>query len=223
MVWILKFDQFNNLQLGGKMPLPKNISDLKKLILSVNSTEFQYLCDASFWIPLKKITNSKSMWQSLSSDVILDTRDLPWAEYEPSGEYLQQKCVYASDAFYSANCNGKGCSICQFEEERIFKLKGLCSDQAIVDTDYIYVSDENNQSHIMFRGLLGRTNLVLKQNSSNWDMIKTQMTEGINETIGNFNTSKKFPLGTHTWNLNFHCQKMMPNSSSVDLKLTKVR
>ena len=131
--------------------------------------------------------------------------------------------MYACDAFYSSDCKSKGCFVCQFEEAKIFKLKGLCSEQTLADTDYFYFNDEKNQNQIMFRGLLGRTNIVLNQNSSNWEMIKPRMVQGVNGSIGSFNTSKKFPLGTYTWNLNFNCLKSMVNSTSVDLKLTKVR
>ncbi len=209
------------LQLGGQMPLPHNISDLRNIIMKVNSSTFLEKCFGAFWIPLKRSEYNKSNWESVffaSQDHI----ELPWAEGEPDGAFLQHNCVGASQetlAYYDVDCNWDLCFICQFEEERIFKLKGLCSEQTLVDSDYIYLSNQ-----ITFKGLLGRTNIILNENMSSWDLMYSQYNSERNGSLGYLNDSqsKKFPLGAFNWNINFHCHKMNTNFTSAELKLTKV-
>jgi len=94
--------------------------------------------------------------------------NLSWAEGEPNGELLRQNCLLydqSSEVYFDLFCKYKFCSICQLDEEPIFKLKGLCGKQTIIDTDYIFLYGQVSISSTFYARLFC-TNLVLAAFSS---------------------------------------------------------
>ena len=150
--------------------------------------------------------------------------DLPWDRGEPNGELLRENCLLydqSNEVYFDFNCKYRFCSLCQFKEEAVFKLKGLCGQQTIIDSDYIFIYD---QEELLFRGLLGRTHIILNTTSGNWELMDSLNSGDFsNGLIGYFNDSNKFPLGLHTWSLFLNCEQMLTNLTYIALKLSKVK
>jgi hypothetical protein len=143
--------------------------------------------------------------------------NLPWAVNNPTVEHLKENCVLAlqwSLRFHSRRCENTYCSLCNFKEDSVFRLKGFCSEQSLIDTHYTFV----NENGVAFRGLYGKTFMAVNETSQKW-----QLTEYVTYAeIASFNNSKVFPIGLHEWSVNFDCDKKLDKVKTVGLKLTKV-
>ena len=70
---------------------------------------------------------------------------------------------------------------------------GLCFDQDIIDTRYIFAIEE-----FTFRGLLGRTNISLNPLTNHWEIISHLPRQNLNHVVGILNDdSAIFPLGAN--------------------------
>jgi hypothetical protein len=143
--------------------------------------------------------------------------NLPWAKNNPSVEHLKENCVFAQQSsmrLLNERCENKYCSLCNFKEDSVFRLKGFCSEQSSIDTHYTFV----NENGVAFRGLYGKTFITVNETSQIW-----QLTEYVTYAeIASFNNSKVFPIGLHEWSVNFDCDKKLDIMKTVGLKLTKV-
>ena len=143
--------------------------------------------------------------------------NLPWAKNNPSVEHLKENCVFAQQSsmrLLNERCENKYCSLCNFKEDSVFRLKGFCSEQSLIDTHYTFV----NENGVAFRGLYGKTFIAVNETSQKW-----HLTEYVTfAEIASFNNSKVFPIGLHEWSVNFDCDKKLDKVKTVGLKLTKV-
>jgi len=67
---------------------------------------------------------------------------LPWSVGEPNGGELGDSCIILKpdpSLYFDATCKNHFCFACQFQGDTVFKLKGLCLEQELIDTEYIFM------------------------------------------------------------------------------------
>ena len=114
-------------QMGGRMP---SFDSEQELMNFSDQLDFEVLGKScgTFWLPIHRSTGNGSTWKS-TQEPFDSIQYLPWADGQPGSEYSHQDCVllYLDDSrYYDTSCNYALCSLCQIEEEAIFKLKACC-------------------------------------------------------------------------------------------------
>ena len=209
-------------QLGDGIPFADNMDEFQILSHTGSRDHLDRNCFGSAWTPLQWSSVNSTKWEVSHQTVHF----LPWAPGEPQREYLDRNCVMTkrlNDKYfiYSSDCHSILCPPCQFFREPIFKMRGLCPGQNLVDTDYHFLVNENNE--VLFQGLLGRTYISLNKSNFSWNLRSVKKFEGFEAHFGSTNNIKLFPLGLYKWNLKMNCEKITQTSSEFDLKLNKVQ
>ena len=85
-------------------------------------------------------------------------------------------CVHIrkeNNRFYDMKCEFKFCFLCTFDQEKIFTLRGLCDDQNLIDTKYVFLhSLLSKGGEKTFRGLIGRTTITFDEAAGTWNIVK---------------------------------------------------
>jgi hypothetical protein len=63
------------------------------------------------------------------------------------------------------------------EGEKVYRLRGLCSKQTQLDTDYILLMDHRKKGEIIFLGMLGKSLIRLGKQSWHLTMIQNGKVE----------------------------------------------
>jgi hypothetical protein len=164
---------------------------------------------------------SQSKWKALNGTVV---DYLPWSKGEPNGHDLGDECIILKpdpSLYFDIRCKNTYCFNCQFEGETIFKLKGLCLEQELIDTDYIFMHSFIPFGEFTFRGLLGRTNITLNKTTQHWEILSHTFVEHTGHVLGLYNGSKIFPLGVRPWTMTVDCT-IKKTRKEMKLKLSKV-
>jgi hypothetical protein len=74
-----------------------------------------------------------------------------------------------------------------------------------------------------FFGLDGLTSISYNQANGYWIIKPTDVTGILDDVIGMYNGTERFPLGTQTWFLNVVCNERVTKPVPMSLKLTRVR
>ena len=149
---------------------------------------------------------------------------LPWSVGEPNGKNTNEDCVKAdpfAPIYYDYKCTDLFCFPCEFTEESVFRLKGLCTKQQFIDTDYILVLDTLYNGTYKFQGLLGKSYIVFKDRQ--WLLNSYSDLPTVGYSLGFSNSSKFFPLGTDTWYMKVDCDLTLNETKVFQLKLSKVK
>ena len=149
---------------------------------------------------------------------------LPWSVGEPNGKNTNEDCVKAdpfAPNYYDYKCTDLSCFPCQFTEESVFRLKGLCTEQKFIDTDYILVLDTLYYGAYTFLGLLGKSYIII--NDRKWLLNSYSDLPTVGYSLGFSNSSKFFPLGTETWYMKVDCDLTLNATKEFQLKLSKVK
>ncbi len=206
-------------QLGGHLAEPKDQSSLLQLFENVNQKDFALSCSTqTFWVGIQRSVNNKSVWETITNQ---SKTYLPWSQGEPNGEITGENCVGAflsTEKYHDIKCEEKKCFSCQFQREVLFELKGLCSEQELIDTDYIFLTDQILNGHLIFQGILGKTLIEFNKTSRLWNMRSQSRDEnlGFMNGFGYLDT----PVGKKNWYLYVNCRAEITNN--IKLKLTKV-
>ena len=208
-------------QLGEEIPFAKNDEEFKSMFEGLNQNQLVENCSEIIWTPLRRSLVNSTKWEFLHQT----TDFFPWANGEPQREYLDSNCAAAfqfEDEHFlrSCGCDLKFCPICKFSRESMFRLRGLCPTQKLIDTDYFFLGNDFNG--IIFQGISGKTYISSNESSSSWDLNSFKDIEGIGKQIGSANNVKLFPLGFQKWNLKMNCEKFTQSSSDFDLNMNKV-
>ena len=148
---------------------------------------------------------------------------MPWSVGEPNGKNTNENCVKANPhaaIYYDYKCTDLYCFPCQFSEESVFRLKGLCIEQENIDTDYVLVLDSLSNGKYKFQGLLGRS--YIEWNKT-WQLMSYLELPVVGYNLGFSNSSKNFPLGVETWYMKIDCETPLNETKEVQLKLSKVK
>ena len=149
---------------------------------------------------------------------------LPWSRGEPNGVELGDECIILKNEpilYFDITCKTPFCFACQFNGDTLFKLRGLCLDQELIDTDYIFMHSFIPFGEWTFRGLLGRTNITLNKTTLIWEIVSHTSVDHVGFVLGIFNGSKPFPIGVHSWTMAVDCT-VKKTSKEMKLKLSKV-
>ena len=120
-------------------------------------------------------------------------------------------------------CEFKFCFLCTFDQEKIFTLRGLCDDQNLIDTKYVFLHSLLSKGERTFRGLFGRTNITFDEANGEWDIVKhVPLKKSGGSIIGFTNDTNAYPLGIKKWFLKAKCNTEMKYDVSAELKLTIV-
>jgi hypothetical protein len=129
--------------------------------------------------------------------------------------------VSKNDTYADINCSvNKYCFPCIAEGERVFNLRGVCKEQTMLDTDYIFLFDELKRGEITFRGVLGKSFITFNRLNQTWDL---RMVQSKTETLVGVTKSDGFPLGLFTWSLFIDCNELVESPIKSQLKFTKAR
>ncbi len=206
-------------QLGGQLAEPENESELFQMFANVDQGSFASACKTrSTWIGIQRSMKNKSVWKTLTNQ---SNTYLPWFQGEPNGEITSEDCVvaYLSTAkYHDIKCQEKICFSCQFQREVTFKLKGLCSEQELIDTDYIFLIDQITNGNLIFQGILGKTFIEFNKTTRTWNL----QSQILNVSLGFMNGNIHFetPNSKQNWSLPDPCDSDVV--SNIQLKLTKV-
>ena len=118
------------------------------------------------------------------------------------------------------DCAAEKCSPCNFQGQVYFKLKGICDDSTIIDTDYTMIFDSFKLENFYFRGFSGRTVIVYSSIDKCW-IIKDYNSNNTEKIYGTFNETT-IPIGLHNWSMFTTCEIVHKELQNVQLKLTKV-
>ena len=213
-----EISKHNCKQLGGRMHLPQNVTELeyirealtKGIGLNENVlTKGVGLNEAckTFWMPIKQNTlldcgqydeNYENLcWRSDDGIQNQNPVDyLPWHSTQPNGASYQQ-CVFLdmmSMSYFDQDCDNEMCSICYFKDEVLFSLHGLSEDTEF-DRHYIFLPRRQNPNEISLHGYF--THMM------SWDMESDQWKITLKKTgeiKGYHNSSSShFSIGKDTW------------------------
>jgi len=207
-------------QLGGQMTEPENESELLQMFGNVDQNDFAASClTRSIWVGIQRSMENKSVWKFLTNQSITY---LPWFQGEPNGEITAEDCVGAllsTKKYHDIKCEEMMCFSCQFQQEVTFKLKGLCFEHELIDTDYIFLTDEILIGNLIFKGILGKTFIEFNKSTRTWNLQSQKQ----NKRLGFLNGHNNFetPVGKKNWSLYVQCDS--DAQSNINLKLTKVR
>ena len=205
-------------QLGGQMAEPENESELFQMFANVNQNDFAASCTTNTtWVGIQRSLENKSVWEALTNQPNIY---LPWFPGEPNGEITAEDCVGAylfTKKYYDIKCDEKRCFSCQFQREVLYKLRGLCLEQELIDTNYIFLMNQIPFGNLIFQGILGKTFIVFNKTTHTWHLQsqKSNEIQGIMDSMNYFET----PVGTKNWTLHAHCD--YDYVTSIRLKLTK--
>ena len=118
------------------------------------------------------------------------------------------------------DCAIEKCSPCNFQGQVYFKLKGICDDSTLIDTDYSMIFDSLKLENFYFRGFSGRTVIVYSSIYKGW-IIKDYSSNNTENIFGIFNETM-IPIGLHNWSMFTTCEIVHKELQNVQLKLTKV-
>ena len=118
------------------------------------------------------------------------------------------------------DCAAEKCSLCNFQGEVYFKLKGICDRSTIIDTDFSMKFDSSKLENFYFRGFSGRTRIVYSKIDKGW--IIEDNSNNTARVLGIFNETT-VPIGLHSWSMFTTCEIVHKELQNVQLKLTKVK
>jgi hypothetical protein len=203
--------------LGGKITLPKSESDFTVITEKIEAVNFHDICQHEIWIPIIRYPKNGLQWISLEN--LTSSLYLPWSLAEPNGESTNENCAIANaygKNYMDVKCKEHHCFSCTFQDQAVFKLKGLPLLQLnLIDVDYTLLREPLYKGQFTFQGISGRTYITLNRTQNNWEL-KT-FKEKI--TLGIMNNSKGFPIGLQNWVLK---DNLLNGSIAVQLKLSKV-
>ena len=136
------------------------------------STDFFRECEYTIWMGIKRSSTNTSKWFSTIDNNEVDF--LPWAEGEPNGVTIDEDCIAftrKSDKYVDVKCSGKRCFSCQFKQNTIFHLKGLCDEQDFIDRNYVLQQDKLKAGKLEFYGLSEKSFIVTYPNSTKWELM----------------------------------------------------
>ena len=136
-------------------------------------------------------------------------------------------CAFTSKEdrkFYNFSSGPRHCFLCRFDGDQTFILRGLCSEQELVDVKYIFLHTSISHGRLSFRGLSGKTNITYDSSSKTWAIVRHVPLEANRLNIVGTTTAKYFPLGAKFWTMSTNCSAELVNRSKISqrLKLTKV-
>ena len=203
--------------LGGKITLPKSEFDFINLTAKIEAVNFCNICEHNIWIPIIRLAKNSSQWIPL--DNMITSLYLPWSLAEPNGESTNENCVTANaygKNYMDVKCKERHCFSCTFQDQTVFKLKGLPMLQLnLVDIDYLLLREPLYKGQFTFQGVTGKTYITLNRSVNNWELKRFKD----KVTVGLMNNSEGFPIGLQNWSLK---DNILNSSIAVQLKLSKV-
>ena len=185
-------------QLAGKMPLPRNISEINDVLKS-SGKAFSDWKLLQAWMPIVRSSENTSEWISPEDNPEKVTY-LKWVPGQPNGALIDQNCIIVTAdklAYNDVDCEELHYFSCTLESNYLFKLKGLYDDDDEIDSDYLFLIDLIDSGTYTFQGITGLTSIVYK-NSSLW-VITSLRNSGAEEILGYYNGTVLSPLGTQDW------------------------
>jgi len=126
--------------LGGKMTL--NVKAVHKYVGEIDPRSDE---NSTQWTSLENKTTSIY---------------LPWSLAEPNGESTNENCVTANaygKNYRDVKCKEQHCFSCTFQDQAVFKLKGLPTPQLNqIDVDYVLLREPLYKGQFTFQGVSGR-------------------------------------------------------------------
>ena len=202
-------------QLGGRIPLPQNLTDINEMVkMSYSNSTFL----GEIWLPIVRSKTNHLIWiytETYAESDNIQVNYLPWASGQPNGAGIDQDCLIVtahSKAYSDIECQRAYQFSCIIETNETFKLRGLPKNEDGIDLDYIFLGDKIEFEEYTFQGVSGLSNIVYNKSSKIWNL-KSEKDDSL---IGSYNGSFMFPFGKQEWSMkNHHALK--------HLKLSKVR
>ena len=186
-------------QLSGKMPLPRNLTEVAEVVKS-SGKKFSDLKLLQAWLPIVRSSENSSEW--VSSDPIPEKVNfLNWASGQPNGALIDQNCIIVtadSLGYGDVACDELHFFSCSLESNFLFKLKGLYEAEDEIDSDYLFLIDMIDSGSYTFQGVTGLTSIVYNNSSALWE-IKSLLNSSAEVVLGLYNGTVLSPLGTQDW------------------------
>ena len=202
--------------LGGTMIVTSKHHPFSKII-NKNGNYTKSKCDnykEDFIAPLQYIFKDDALLE-YPSNKTYTLSNLTYAD----GQGIQQCVRYKPESGIMDDeiCDSLRCSICMWEGNVKFVLKGLPKDSKI-DKKYMLVTTENHQGNLIFYGY-EFTNILFDPSTDRWIILEKEQ-EGNVTILGYYKPTSDllfYPVGVKPWNL-----MELGGSDVVSLKLTLV-
>ena len=199
------------IQAGGRLPLTPSLSEAEKLNQmfyhpdnkDVFWAPFRYQTKGNFIDQYTGIVIPSNLWTADEPNGGLKESCTAWPGYNLRGSLWDVPCLYSTRKL---QC------LCQFIQNPILRLQGLCKGSTI-DTHFSLESLKNN---VIFMGLTG-TVIRFLPTTSEWRLdVSMENTKGVTSTDENL-----LILGKYDWRIegeSAKCSKVMP--SKLQLKMS---
>jgi hypothetical protein len=133
--------------LGGKMILFENKNEIYDFFASVpvNQT-FLTQCKSKVWVPTKKVNHTWYTYPDANEILTF----LPWMVGEPNGDLVGEECIMLKGReypclgfvrrYFDLSCYIETCFECSFQQDTILQIRGLCNEQTLIDTQYVFIT-----------------------------------------------------------------------------------
>ena len=98
-------------------------------------------------------------------------------------------------------CDWEQCFPCQFNQQRVFTLKGLgaLNNEKLMDTKYSLLLEKMFVGEIVFQGVFGKSLIVYQRPSKVWFLQFVNPGSNMSQKIASCNNSSEFPIGKQPW------------------------
>jgi hypothetical protein len=133
--------------LGGKMVLFGNENETYNFFASISDKQtFLTQCKSKVWVPTKKVDHTWYTYPEANEILTF----LPWMVGEPNGEEVGEECIMTKERqypnlgfvqkYYDFSCYIETCFECAFQRDTILQIRGLCNEQTLIDTQYVFIT-----------------------------------------------------------------------------------
>ena len=240
-------------QLGGMMPLPRNLEEVEDLTALANESrrnngftdeDSGMLECSTYWLPIKQkrekhLMEQEYLWiHNQFNDININGKSggkksvnfLPWELGQPNGLEFQQCVVMApkTQLYYDVDCKETHCFFCSVCKQLHFFLRGLSEGLS---------KGDDNRNGIDSRYIYipkfddEKSNEIQLEGyydhkiNLNKDINQWEISRVDNGSVGSLSTEQHYPFGKHIWNVNN--SRIFGDSTAISkkevLKLSLVR
>ena len=204
-------------KMNVEMIILQNKPDWLKILFQSQEIKMNSMCQDRIWMQSKKNPSNSLGIKIESQNVTQNSFKLT------ENKKVCKQLDLRTNQHNEADCNEYLCYACEFPSKKlIFTLKGLCSEQQAIDTQYFLDQENVLPEKIVLSGVNGLTQIVQNHFSSEWKIISLTAQNGSLKEIGINNDTRIFlPVGVQTWYFSYNCFREV-NMFPIKLKLSNV-
>ena len=126
--------------MGGTMAVAKNNQTLEQMIESFRNKDGSWLenCQDGFFIGYSD-EQEEGSWVSIEDGTSI-TVNHKWANENPTNNLISNQAVYTDGKIFDRWEQNSYCPICSMQEQRLFELDNICTEDHNIDKFYVMVN-----------------------------------------------------------------------------------